>query len=334
MSRVIPGSRAFRWAAVGLMLLSMTAVSGLARQPDLDSLKAERTAMVERLIAKGTADSLAAAALLRQFGEESDTGSHALVERAVGLAPERRDLAWLAVRLCNSAPDCDPVESEKHLQTVDPRNAVGVMGDLARAEAKNDVAAVDAALTRIGDSEVFNVYFNPLVVATTPEVALARHPGARKPAKRDVPDAMVEMIGIVAATALPPLQPISLPCKGIALQLEGRLEKCRRAAQTLERADTFIAEGLGLSLQQRLWPEGSPEGRAIATRRRVYQYRLEEFSRLDISSSKSADHPAESLEVRRAHEREQETVLEYFGRAGIPLDPPESWTSRMPPRVP
>jgi hypothetical protein len=37
---------------------------------------------IARLTAKGSADSLAAAAVLQQFGAESDSGSHPLVARA------------------------------------------------------------------------------------------------------------------------------------------------------------------------------------------------------------------------------------------------------------
>src|SRR5262249_22817683 len=66
-----------------------------------------RLADIDRLIAKGTANSLATAALLQQFGAESDSGAYKLISRSVQLAPDRRDLAWLAVRLCASSSDCN-----------------------------------------------------------------------------------------------------------------------------------------------------------------------------------------------------------------------------------
>jgi hypothetical protein len=314
---------------------------------------AEHSAAIDRLIAKGTANSLAAAAVLKQFGEESDNGSYALVARAVQLAPDRRDLAWLAVRLCASSSDCDDTAPEKHLREVDPGNGIGSTGALTRAQRKNDAAAIDAALTAIGNSERFYVYFDPLVAATATELAEAQARGAGQPvgsnqpapsapssgsaalAGKEIARATVEMIGVIAASVLPPSQSFSYSCKGLALeQVSGRLERCRHAAEAFARADTFIVEGLGLSLQQQLWPLDSPEGASITARRRVFQYRLEEYSRLNISSSKVDEFPPDAVEVFRAHEREQDAALVYFTKAGVPADPPPKWTSRSLPRVP
>jgi hypothetical protein len=224
--------------------------------------------------------------------------------------------------------------SERDLQDVVPANAAGFRGGLSRARMRNDVSGGDAALVSIGRSERLDVYFNPLVVATATEAAQAHHPGVRKLTARDQAEVQVEMIGVIAATALAPLEPISQSCKGLALKVEGRLERCRRAAEVFARTDTFIAEGLGLSLLQRLWPEDSPEGQAIASRRRVFQYRLEEYNRLAVASSSRIDPLAASLELRRTHEREQDTALEYLRKAGLPIDPPPGWQSQQPPRVP
>jgi hypothetical protein len=299
-----------------------------------DQPEADRPAVIERLSARGTADSLAAAAVLKQFGAETDAGSYALVARAVELAPGRGDLAWLAVRLCNIAADCDSVLPEQHLHAVDPGTGVALMGALTRAQAKNDAGAIDSTLAAIGNSERFYVYFDPLVAATAPELARVRHRGPGPPSRKELSRATVEMIGVIAASVLPPLQASSSSCKGMALQLEGRLERCQQAARAFEHADTFIVEGLGLSLQQRLWPVDSAEGRAITARRRVLQYRLEEYSRLGISASNFAEFPTDLVDVFRTHEREQDAALVYLAKVGIPADPPESWASTMLPRVP
>jgi hypothetical protein len=318
-------------------LFSLAALSAYAdrnKGTDLNQFKADRPAVVERLTAKGTADSLAAAAVLKQFGEETEGGSYALAARAVELAPDRRDLAWLAIRLCNIASDCDATMPEQRLRSLDPRNGLGLIGTLTRAQSKSDAAAVDSTLTAMGNSEYFHVYFAPLVAATAPELAMAQHPGRKRPARKDLAQAAVEMIGVMAASVLPPLQPLTLSCKGMALELDGRRERCRAAAQAFERADTFIVEGLGLSLQQHLWPADSPEGRAVAARRRVFQYRLEEYSRFGISSSNFTEFPADIVDVLSTHEREQDAALVYFAKAGVPVDPPANWTSTTPPRVP
>jgi hypothetical protein len=301
-----------------------------------DGAAADGSAAIDRLIAKGSADSLATAAVLKQFGKDSDSGSYSLLARAVQVAPDRRDLAWLAVRLCASSSDCDDNIPEKHLHDVDPTNGIGSIGALTRAQRKNDAAAIDSALTVIGNSERFYVYFEPLVVATATELVAAQPQGFKQPASpRQVASATLEMAGVIAASVLPPSQSFSYSCKGMALeQVSGRLDRCRRAARAIARADAFIVEGLGLSLQQQLWPLDSPEGKAITAQRRVFQYRLEEYSRLNISSSKLDEFPRDALEVFRTHPREQDAALVYITKAGIPPDPPAHWISRSLPRVP
>ncbi len=316
-------------AAGACLLCALIAQSARADPP------AGRAATLEGLIAEGTANSLAAAALLKQFGEETDSGSYPLAARAVQLAPQRRDLAWLAVRLCAGSSDCNDMEPEKHVHDVDPGNGVGSTGALIRAQRKNDAAAIDSALAAIGSSARFYVYFNPLVAATAAELAAVQHHGPGQPSGKQIASATLEMMGVIASSVLPPSQSFSISCKGVALeQVAGRLERCRRAAEAFARADTFIVEGLGLSLQQQLWPLDSPEGRAISARRRVFQYRLEEYSRLDISSSKIDEFPADALDVFRSHEREQDVALSYFARSGVPADPPANWSSHSLPRVP
>jgi hypothetical protein len=298
-----------------------------------DGVAEHRT--IAQLTAKGSADSLAAAAVLQQFGAEGDSGSYPLVARAVQLAPDRHDLAWLAVRLCASASDCDDSGPEKHLHDIDPGNGIGSTGALKRAQRRNDAAAIDAALTAIGSSERFYVYFNPLVAATASELAAVQHHGPGQLSGKEIARATLEMIAVIASSVLPPSQSFSVSCKGVALeQVAGRLERCRRAAQVVARADTFIVEGLGLSLQQQLWPLDSPGGRAITAQRRVLQYRLEEYSRLNISSPDVDEFPPDALEVFRSHEREQDAALVYMAKAGVPADPPLKWSPHSLPRVP
>jgi len=331
------GSRLEGASAVGIcatVAAGLVTLLGLLGQPVRADSGSERLAAIDRLIAKGTANSLATAAALKQFGSESDSGAYALIARAVQLAPDRRDLAWLAVRLCAGSSDCEDSVPEKHLLEVDPTNGVGSAGTLSRAQRKNDAAAIDAALTAIANSQRFYVYFDPLVAATATELAAAWK-SSSTPTAKETARATMEMMGVIAGSVLPSTQSFSYSCKGIALQqVPGRLDLCRRAAKGFARADTFLVEGLGLSLQQQLWPLDSPEGRAITAQRRVFQYRMEEYSRLNISASKLEEFPADALDVFRTHEREQDAALVYFAKAGSPADPPAKWTSRALPRVP
>jgi hypothetical protein len=312
----------------------ITPVASEAAAADLGHPHTSRALVLKRLVAKATPDALATAALVKQYGEEGDTGSYDLAARAAELAPGRRDLAWLAIRLCGRATDCDPGAAEQHLRKIDPGNGVVLIRALTHAQAIDDVSAIDAVLSTMANSDRFYVYFDPLVAATTPELAAARQVVAGKPGDGELASAGQEMLGVVAASILPPSQALELSCKGTALESVGRLDLCRRVAKAAEGSDTFIMEGLALSLQQRLWPLDSAEGRAINARRRVLQYRLEEYGRLSIAASQASKFPVDLVEVYRAHEREQDAALVYFAKAGIPTDPPANWTSTMMPRVP
>ena len=158
--------------------------------------------------------------------------------------------------------------------------------------------------------------------------------GSGKPGNAEIVTAGQEMMSTVAASVMPSSQALSFSCKGTALEAAGRLELCRRVATAAEHADTFIMQGLALSLQQRLWPIDSEEGHAITARRRVLQYRLEQFGRLSIAASDPKEFAVDLVEVYRAHEREQDAALVYFAKAGIAADPPANWVSTMMPRVP
>jgi hypothetical protein len=72
----------------------------------------------------------------------------------------------------------------------------------------------------------------------------------------------------------------------------------------------------------------------VTAKRRVFQYRLEAYSKLPISASNFAEFPTDAVDIFRAHAREQDAALVYFAKAGVPADPPASWSSVTLPRVP
>jgi len=286
---------------------------------------------VSRLIAKGSADSLAAAALLQYLHTSARSESRALLARALEVEPERKDLTWLAYQLCSDVPDCDPKPYSERLRQLDPTNGAAWIGDIRYAAGPQRAAAVDVALTNIGTAGAFRLYFNPLIASLSPEVAAARHNGSGKVSRSELRQALIETTGITTAVILPALQFTTRACKDAELQVAGRLEKCRGAARALANADTYFGEAVGLSLVQRLAPAESAEGRAATEQRRVLQYRMEKASRVSLSSSMRS--PADYLQVLRAHEREQDVSLALLQQAHIALDPPASWVSSLPPHA-
>ena len=144
----------------------------------------------------------------------------------------------------------------------------------------------------------------------------------------------MSMVAMIAGSVLPASKAFSYSCKGYALEVAGRMDQCVRAAKVFASADTYVVEGLGLSLLAKLLPAESPEAVAVAGRRRLLQYRLEEFSKLPVAGSNAAEWPADYLDVLNAHEREQDSAAVYLERAKVPLEPPAQWVSTQPPRCP
>jgi hypothetical protein len=322
-----------RMTALLLLLLAVsTACVQPATRADFGHSSADYSAMSDKLAAKGTANSLATAALLKRFGTEPDKGSYELAAKAVALAPDRTDLAWLEVRFCVAVPGCNLPAREENLRRLDPANSAGWLGSLNRALAKGDTAGVDAALAGLGDAGQFNVYFDPLVVIASHELISERQKQLGSLGHDQVATATMTMIGVVAASVLPGFQAVNAACSNESLENTPRIESCRKVGQAFEHGDTYIVEGLGLSLQQHLWPEDSPEAHGVKDRLRVIQYRLEEYSRLPISSPRAADLPADYLDVLQQQKREQDASLVYFKRAGVPFDPPADWVTSEKPR--
>jgi hypothetical protein len=79
---------------------------------------------ISRLEEKTDADSLAAAGLLRTVDRKPDVAVD-LLARATGQAPERADLAWLQIQICQRVSSCNAELLEAQLRVLDPSNGAG-----------------------------------------------------------------------------------------------------------------------------------------------------------------------------------------------------------------
>jgi hypothetical protein len=254
------------------LLIVPLVVAGCAASP---SPKIERNLnrAAVQLQRQSDADSLAAAGLFS--AAKNRPQAIVLLARAEAAEPERADLVWLYLRVCQEEPSCDPQPEELRLRTLSPGNGAGWLGALARASVAKDEAAQDAALSAIGRSERVDIYWTTLIghlsiaVAQTGKISLA--------------DAMTAVTGIVAARAIPAYFPASNSCKGGRLQRTGILEACRGVATAFEQGDTAITEMMGVAIAKRVWPQGSAEWQAAAERRRVYDYRADLWRPFDAA---------------------------------------------------
>lgn len=308
------GLAAKRVARGLLGLLIAVVVAGCAQDPLTQTSNRARTA----LLAAGDPDSLAAAALVTP--RASDEERLALVARAAAAAPNRKDLAWLHLELCVRVYACDVTRIEAQLHALDPANAAGWSGSLARASKADDTAQIEALLTSMAGGARFDTYWNALVAHTAS--ALIRTnviDGAR---------ATATAVEVVAMHALP-YQPIANGCRSKGFGQPKMLDTCRRLAAILRQSDTYLTEMFGLDLAIRLWPNDSPEHRDAVEARRVAHYRLDSEARL-AEHFTGNDGSERYLQLLTTHRTEQEVWLADMTASGLNPNPPPGWIDSGP----
>jgi hypothetical protein len=300
-----------RYSNAVLLIGLFSLLLGSPALPEAAEAKAARR--TEQTIAALThntdADSLAAAGIM-SLGIHCDQSLPLLV-RATAAAPDRADLVWLQALRCAQLPPCDPEPIEHRLRELDPANGAGWWAALARAGAAHDTEATHAALTANSHSDRVDIYWTTLIAHLGRAVAKTKtmSPG----------ESTVAIIGYLAAQAIPAYQYISASCKGERLQHAEVTEVCRGVARALQRGDTYITEMIGVAIAKRAWPEGSPEWKAAAEERRVYEYRSGFYSKMAL---REITHPGEYLTLCAQNRREQDVLAAQLVAAGRNPNPP------------
>jgi hypothetical protein len=262
------------------------------------------------------ADSLAAAGIMSTGNSDR---SLSLLGRAVTAAPYRPDLLWLQAMRCAQLPPCNPAPAERRLRELDPANGAAWWAEMTRAGSAHDAEGVDIGLAAISHSDRVDIYWTALIAHLSRVVANTK--------KMSLAESEVTVIGYLAAEAIPPYQTISTSCKGGRLQQPGVIDICRGVAKALLRGDTYITEMVGVAVAKRVWPEDSPEWKAAAEQRRVYDYRSKLYSKIEL---RTLTHPEEYLTLCAQNRREADLFAAQLTAAGFDPDPPAQPTSKAP----
>jgi len=283
-----------------------------------DPAKLKRIA--KSLAARNDADALMTAAIFYKAFLGGSGEAFRLADRATGLAPNRPELVFLELQLCDQYPTCDVATRAERLQKLDPGNAARFYSALNRAHARSDVGAEDAVLLDISRNERFDIYLNVLVTRMA-RALTAADPGTGKPLQT-AREAATLALGAVVGAVLPSFSPISDGCKGERLQRPDVAQACRGVARVMEKGDTVIVEAIGQMIGLRAWPGESEEARAIIERRRIGRYQRSEYGALQNETTAASQ---EWLELVSTHRREQEVIVETLRRHGRALEPPADW---------
>jgi hypothetical protein len=295
---------------IGMTLLALGCATSRAARLSKGERRLQQVATA--LAKRDDADSLAAAGLLRESNGRNDRNdSMALIARATAAAPERPDLVWLQAQDCEETSLCDPEPIERRLRELDPSNGAGWMSALVRANSAQNEEAKDAALAAISRSDRVDIYWTALIAR------LGRATAQTKMMSLD--EAEITIIGVVAARAIPAYAAASNACKGERLHREETIEVCRGVARAFEHGDTYITEMIGVAIAKRVWTEDSPEWKAAAEARRVFEYRAKFWGAVDLTSTLRAE---EYLALCEQNRREQDVYRAQLVSAGKDPNPP------------
>lgn len=280
--------------------------------------------MVAALVASGSVDALAGAALFARLGHSgaSPDQSVKLIRRAALSAPDRADIAWLREQLCRAADSCDPGPMEQRLRALDPDNGAGWIYSLSRASRIGDTDSIEADVRAIAGSKRFDVYWTSITAHVTNAIVRTR--------TWDLPSALDGIGGMLAAIDIPPFGGLVTACRGDALQIEDRQLHCRDVASVMRRGDTYIVEMVGIGIAMRVWPEDSPEYVDAVEARRVARYRMLLNEKLREEGGWNEAHALQFMDMLARHRREQEVSVDLITAAGQDPKPPVDWTEPEP----
>lgn len=312
----VPSSMSLLWV---LVLAGCAHVKGDGK--DADAFLAERTREVQVLVEHPTPTNLTAAALLAWPGDRSGRPLE-LIARAEALAPQSAELAWVHLAICERLKCEGKEQIEVHLQEADPDNGFVWATDLEHAQSSGSADAVTAAIARIGASPRMTFYWNQLEVMMVDALAVA-NPSQSLATRGTV------AIGVLAAQAIPPLLPVSKPCRPDQLNLPGRRAACEALVARMEQSSTVLTQSLALSMQERWWAAGSPQRELVRAKRRRLDYLLTTSSR--IRWWRMNRDMAIRIEAARKTDREEDVELAMIKSFGLPPEPPMDWKDTLDP---
>jgi hypothetical protein len=264
------------------------------------------------------ADELTANAL-GLWASEGGNASQALsqLQRAAQLAPQRPEIVWVYLRVCQEVQGCDPEPIEMQLRKLDPGSGSVWLGALARAQARRDARAEEQILEVMSKATHFNVYWTPLISQLTP--ALAGNYGAAKPGDTPLTNALNNVIGWLSRLDTPAFTPLSASCNDQRVREPATRVRCDSIAQALRKSDTTLAEGLGLGISQRLVSANSPASLKLIDQINTLRYQNRAAGAIVAAQLERDKFSEQMLKLMAQLKREQDVFKAIIRWAGQPL---------------
>lgn len=322
-----------RCLRVGMLLFTSVFAAACAHAPpsvqeSADAYRAE----LAFLVREGTADSLATASLLAH-SDAINSGAAMLqpadlIKDAIALAPGRPELIWIQLRDCDSSPCADEMQIAARLQALAPDNGLAWLPNLVAAQSRQSPAEVTRAVAQVGAGEHMSIYWNALTMMIFD--SLSHDVKSQRPATFGLSanERLIGAIGIMAALDIPSMQAMVHACRVNQFDEPGRRTACESMVASMETSDVVILQSLGLSLQEKWWPAGSPQREALLLRHRQQRYLMLAADRLrPLHLNGDAQTRIDAIRRTRREEDTERAMLIAFHE---PLERPANWKSPFP----
>lgn len=270
----------------------------------------------------GPVDALVADAMRRHFAQRDTAQALQMLKVAASRSPDRADIAWLYSQLCVQASGCAPEPLEAQLRKLDPGNGIAWLGALGRARAKADVPAETAILTAMSRSPRFDLYWNPLVSKLGLAISQSTSAEAKNAMMDPLTSGLNEAVGWLSSIALPAFQPLREACSGAGVSGPTVRTNCIRISDAMRRGDTYIVEGLGLGIAQRMAAPGSDAAAQIEQQITLSRYQRETATGVMEVQLDRQKFSQQLVELMKKLPREQDVFLAVLRWSGSSLTPP------------
>jgi hypothetical protein len=305
-----------------------TAAPSTHAGPKSDKYQIWRTAAVRALGSRTDANSLATAAALSFTNSYTApaTGLAALqlISRAAELAPQSAAIGWLHLQLCAETPGCDTRDIATVLRWVDPDNSAAWLTQLGIARKDKDTVEVERVFADMARGSRFDLYYNQLIVLMFDALSAARREIPGSVASSDLAT-LTALSAVVSTEITPAFSPLIDACRESGAGAERR-EDCLKLSKIMQRGDTVIVQLVGFRIEKHFVAPDSKEGRGLAERRHLLEYRASAAGKLDeaiLPWTQNARVRTRLTEMR-LRPREEDVCIALLRGRKISLEPTET----------
>jgi hypothetical protein len=136
---------------------------------------------------------------------------------------------------------------------------------------------------------------------------------------------LTALAGVANAEIIPPLSPLLDSCRE-SNNFSERHNDCLKLAKIMQRGDTVIVQMVGFSIEKRLVPPDSKEGKSLAERRRLLEWRSSSAAKLDSSILPWTQNARARIRLTemRLRPREEDVCIALLRQHKMALEPAES----------